>query len=187
MPSQFESNIHDVEESKEDSIEAAKEYYEQGLYDEVILKLTAVLLKYPEQFEQGFEENNQVFVLLARSFANQGKLPEALHWCKNGMHVNPMDARLYYLSSCIFQSQQKNREALETLRKSLFLDPDFILPHYGLGNYYLKEGKKEKAAKSYKNALFLALKMDRESMLPEGEGLTAGRLSEIIKTILAAL
>jgi len=174
-------------ESEEDFVSIASEYYDQGRYDEVVSKLKARILKYPEHFQKGPEQNNQVFVLLARSYANQGKLAEALDWCEQGIKLNPLDAQLYYLRSSIFQSQRQPKQVLESLRKSLFLDPDFILSHYGLGNHYLKDGQKVQAARSYRNALALVLKMDKESLLPEGEGLTAGRLAEIIETTLAAL
>ena len=172
--------VPDTEEFKKDFILIAREYYEQGLYGEVISELMANLTKHPEQ-------NNQAFELLARSYANQGKLSEALEWCERGIKLNPLDAQLYYLRSSIFQSQQQPKAVLESLRKSLFLDPGFILSHYALGNYYLRDGQKTKAARNYKNALSLALKMDKGSLLPEGEGLTAGRLVGIVETTLAAL
>lgn len=174
-------------EPEKDVLNIARSYYEMGFYEEAVASLKSVLSMWSDQSMPDPQLKNQVFTLLARSYANQGKLPEALDWCAQGIDLDPMDAQLYYLRASILQSQLQPKGVLESLRKSLYLDPGFVLSHYALGNYYMREGQKVKAVRNYKNALSLALKMDKESLLPEGEGLTAGRLAGIVETTLVRL
>ena len=183
------SNLTDLDpaESEEDLLNIARDFYKLGFYEEAVAALKTVLSMWSDQSKPVLQLQKQVIALLARSRANQGKLSEALDWCEQGIDLDPLNAQLYYLQANILQSQLQPRGALESLRKSLYLDPDFVLSHYALGNYYLREGQKVKAVRNYKNALSLALKMDKESLLPEGEGLTAGRLAGIVETTLVAL
>jgi chemotaxis protein methyltransferase CheR len=183
------SNLTDLDpaESEEDLLNIARDFYKLGFYEEAVAALKTVRSMWSDQSKPVLQLQKQVIALLARSRANQGKLSEALDWCEQGIDLDPLNAQLYYLHANILQSQLQPRGALESLRKSLYLDPDFVLSHYALGNYYLREGQKVKAVRNYKNALSLALKMDKESLLPEGEGLTAGRLAGIVETTLVAL
>jgi tetratricopeptide (TPR) repeat protein len=183
------SNLTDLDpaESVEDLLNIARDFYKLGFYEEAVAALKTVLSMWSDQLKPELQLQKKVIALLARSRANQGKLSEALDWCEQVIGLDPLKAQLYYLRANILQSQLQPRGALESLRKSLYLDPGFVLSHYALGNYYLREGQKVKAVRNYKNALSLALKMDKESLLPEGEGLTAGRLAGIVETTLVAL
>jgi chemotaxis protein methyltransferase CheR len=60
------------------------------------------------------------------------------------------------------------------------LDPDFVLAHFALGNLARNEGKFREADRHFEHALALTRAQPHDEILPESEGITAGRLSEII-------
>jgi chemotaxis protein methyltransferase CheR len=55
-----------------------------------------------------------------------------------------------------------------------------VLAHFILGNLSKQQGKIKEANKHFKNALSLLQRYAKEDILPESEGIAAGRLSEII-------
>ena len=121
-------------------------------------------------------------VLLARGLANQGELPEALRWCEKAIALDKTRAASHYLRATILQEQLQMEEATRSLRRALFLDQRFVLAHYALGNIMRQQGKLREAEKHFENALALLRSYSPEEALPESDGLTAGRLSEIIRS-----
>ena len=69
---------------------------------------------------------------------------------------------------------------MAALKRALYLDPNFALAHFALGNLLLRQGNARAARKSFENVLALLSVCQPEDILPESEGLTAGRFREII-------
>jgi len=88
----------------------------------------------------------------------------------------------YYLLALIFQEQGEIEEAISSLNRSIYLDPDYVLAHYTLGNIILRNGNFKKAEKHFDNALSILNRYKEEDILPDSDGVSAGRLIEIIKT-----
>lgn len=149
--------------------------YEQGRYFEVEEKLF-------EQVSHN-QDNSKAVILLARAYANQGKLTEAIECCKRAITVDKLDPGYYYLCATVLDEQGQVAEAVKFLKKTLYLDQDFVLAHFAMGNLYRKQGKPRESEKHYDNALQLLSTYQMDDVPNESEGITAGRLSEIIKTI----
>ena len=66
-----------------------------------------------------------------------------------------------------------------------YLQPDFALAHFALGNLARAEARTAQANKHFANALHLLRGYPPNALLPESDGMTAGRLVEIIATVLA--
>ena len=75
-------------------------------------------------------------------------------------------------------------ETIQSLKKALYLDPHFVLAYFVLGNIMQKQGEPEASRKYFKNAFELVSAHKPEEALPESEGITAGRLSEIIEAMI---
>jgi chemotaxis protein methyltransferase CheR len=146
--------------------------YEQGRYEEAAER-TAILLS------QG-RDDAKAMALLARVYANQGRLSEALEWCKKAIEADKLNAGYYYLRATILQEQGSFGEARMSLKRALYLDQNFVLAHFALGNLTLREGKLEESGKHFENARSILSSFRQEEILPESEGITAGRLLEII-------
>ncbi|MBI5453741.1 MAG: tetratricopeptide repeat protein [Deltaproteobacteria bacterium] len=121
--------------------------------------------------------------LLARAYANQGQLDLAAEWCEKAIAADNLDPMRHYLLATILQEQGRPEDAVKSLRKALYLDHDFVLAHFVLGNLLVRLGDGDGAVRQYRNALRLTSKMDADEVIPESDGVTAGRLSEIIDSI----
>lgn len=129
------------------------------------------------------QEENTLHSLLeqARLKASEGKLEEALSLCGKALEMDKIHAAAYYLRAAILQEMGKQKEAMASLRQALYIDSDFILAHFLLGNLFLRLERKEESTRYFQSALRLLEKKKPEDILPESEGLTAGRFKEIIQ------
>jgi chemotaxis protein methyltransferase CheR len=124
--------------------------------------------------------NPQALTLLARVCANQGRLTEARQWCERALAADRLNAGVHYLRATILQEQGAVDEAVLALRRALYLDQNFVLAHMGLGTLALRQGKYKVAGKHFETMLALLSAYRPDEILPESEGMTAGRLREII-------
>jgi chemotaxis protein methyltransferase CheR len=67
----------------------------------------------------------------------------------------------------------------------VYLQPEFALAHFALGNLARADSRSSAANKHFENALHLLHGCLPDQQLPESEGITAGRLREINGTLLA--
>jgi chemotaxis protein methyltransferase CheR len=146
--------------------------YERGRYAEAEEQLLAWLSEKPD--------DSKALALLARVHANQGRLREALECCDKAIAAEKVNAGSHYLRATILLEQGRWEEADTSLKRALYADPDFILAHFLLGNLARQQGKVRNARKHFANALSLLSAYDREQVVPESEGIAAGRLVEII-------
>lgn len=150
--------------------------YKQGHYSGAIVKLLALdACEAPDQ---------NVYPLLVRAYADQGKIRSALEWCEKAIAADRLNPGLYYLKATILQEQGAIEEAIVSLRQALYLDQDFVLAHFALGTLALRQRKITQSGKYFRNALSLLNAYGPEQVLPESEGITAGRLGEIITVYL---
>lgn len=124
---------------------------------------------------------------LARSRANQGRLSEALEWCEKAIAADKLNPAHQYLLATILQEQGRHDIAIQSLMRALYLDPDFVLAHFSLGNLHQSQGRYRQAQRYFGNVLVLLRKHPPDEILPEADGLTAGRLVEIVTSLLESL
>jgi len=130
------------------------------------------------------EETPRAMALSVRSLADRGKLAEALATCEKAIAADKLDPGLHFLCATILQEQNMDSEAIVSLKRALYLDPNFVLAHFALGNMELRKGKARAAKKCFENVLELLSSCGQEDILPESEGLTAGRFREIIQATI---
>jgi chemotaxis protein methyltransferase CheR len=150
--------------------------YQQGRYAEA----TDILLN---SFTAHDAPNPPTFSLLARALANQGKLADALAWCDRWVAAYKLDASGHYLRAVVLQELGDNDQGQRSFQRAIYLHPDFVLAHFALGNLARSHGKNDEADKHFANASHLLRDCQPGDLLPESDGLTAGRLAEIISSI----
>jgi chemotaxis protein methyltransferase CheR len=123
----------------------------------------------------------------ARACADQGRLAEALEWCEQAIAVDKLNPAHYYLLATIEQERGQSEAAERSLGRALYLEPDFALAHFALGNLCLSGGRQREARRHFGNALTLLRACPADALLPESDGLSAGRLVEIIASVQASL
>lgn len=130
------------------------------------------------------ESDSLDFILmLAKTKANLGKLKEAESWCTKGLSINKLDASLHYLMATIMQENEDDEKAISGLKMALYLEPNFVLAHFLLGTLLTKKGDETGGKKAYKNALSSLAKYAPDEILPESDGISAGRFTAILNSI----
>lgn len=124
-------------------------------------------------------------VACARKWADQGDLAAALNWCDQAVTADRLNPAWHYLRAAILQEQNAVADAVLALRKALYLDREFVMAHFALGNLALQQSNPRDARKHFDNALALLSGHQQDEQLPEGEGITAGRLKEIVLSTMA--
>jgi chemotaxis protein methyltransferase CheR len=124
----------------------------------------------------------QALALLARAYANQGQLSEAQQWCERALAANKLDPGLHYLRATILLERGDVAAAKVALTRSLYLDQDFVLAHFALGNLARQQKECKEAQKYFGNVHLLLRHYQPDDVLPESEGMTAGRLAQIMAT-----
>lgn len=161
----------------DDLLAQVQPLYQQGRYREAIALLRAdpVVL----------EADGTALAMLARLHANEGRLEEAALWCQRALSLDRTAPERHYLLAMISQERGELKQAAEALRRALFLDPGFVLAHFALARLALGEGRVADARRHYRNTLDLLRRHAPEDTLPESDGLTVGRLTEIIRVASA--
>jgi chemotaxis protein methyltransferase CheR len=118
----------------------------------------------------------------ARGLADKGRLDEALATIDLAIESDKLDVLAHYLRGVILHEQNKEIEAAASLHRALYLDPSFVLAHVALGNLMRRNGKEKSARRCFDNARDLLSREDRDTVLPESGGMTAGRLLHMIST-----
>ena len=123
----------------------------------------------------------------ARACADEGRLAEATEWCEKAIAADKLNPAHYYLLAAIEQERGQSETAERSLGRALYLEPDFALAHFALGNLCLSGGRQGEARRHFGNALTLLRACPADALLPESDGLSAGRLVEIIASVQASL
>ena len=157
--------------------------YQGRSYDEAIVILQTILSK-KGHGEYQWEIDGRVSALMARIFANQGNLEQAVKWCEKAISVNKINPDYCFLLAVILLEQDQEKAAVQALKRSLYLNPDFIAAYYLLGTLAIRENKPNDANRYFQQALALLSNLSKEDTVQELDGITAGRLMESIQTAI---
>ncbi|MCW5625266.1 MAG: tetratricopeptide repeat protein, partial [Burkholderiales bacterium] len=119
---------------------------------------------------------------IARLRADRGDLADAEQWCRRAMAADRADPYWCYLLATILQERRRPDEAVDALQHALDLDPDYALAHFALGALTQRRGHRDDAERHFRNALSALNGYHSEQVMPEADGITVGRLKDIIRT-----
>lgn len=125
-------------------------------------------------------------VARTRNLADRGLLDEALASCQEAIVARRTDPAAQFLCAEIYHELGRFEEATVALRNALFLDQGFILAHYALAEVHRRCGRKRESRRHFATALELLLTKGRDEVVPESNGMTCGRLAELILTVMEA-
>jgi chemotaxis protein methyltransferase CheR len=118
--------------------------------------------------------------LAARLLAGRLELDGAVRFVEMAIERGPLFAPAYYLKGLILLEAGDLEGALAALRRCVFSDPDFVLGHFMLAGVFARDGQSDRALKALDNASDLLRGTDARAEVPEGDGLTVGRLIELV-------
>ncbi len=163
-----------TKEKAANSYEVAVALFECGRYVEAAASLAQ---------SAGTKPNVASATLLARIYANLGELAEARSWAERAIAADRTDAASHYLRAMILEEQNLVADAFVSLQRTLYLAPGFVLAHFALGNLTLRQGKHAESARHFNNALDFLKNYGDDTVLPDSDGMAAGRLREMIHSI----
>lgn len=126
------------------------------------------------------EQSSDEWILIIRSFANQGMFKEALNVSETAIAEDKLNPKLHYLHAIILLEFHQLSEAIVSLKRAIYLEPNFVIAYYSLGKIYQQLGNSKSAKKCTENVLTILKTCDQDEILFESEGLTAGRFKEIM-------
>lgn len=176
-----------------DPLERAQELLDYGHSEEArallleLIKSDPVLMGRcdpPDELGTGFVEPSGPYAracaLLGRAYANLGCWSEAEHWCRQALHYDKLALGAYYTLALVLQHQGRLDQAIEAMKKVIYIDRTDVLGHFGLANLYHLTGQWQRAQKSLDNARRLLEGRAAEELIPGSGGITTGRLREAI-------
>jgi chemotaxis protein methyltransferase CheR len=155
-----------------DPIERARELLEYGHSEEardVLLKLIGTRSRHAP-----------ALALLGQAYANLGEWSEAERWCRQAARLDNLLLDAYYTLALVLQHQSRLAEAIDAMKKVVYIDRNHVLSHFGLADLYHSNGQLPQAYKSLDNARRLLERCADEQIIPGSGGITAGRLRETV-------
>jgi chemotaxis protein methyltransferase CheR len=119
-----------------------------------------------------------------RLLAGKGHLAEALSACNEAIASYKLAPGLYFLRASILQEMDKGGEAIKSLKQAIYIDPEYIMGHFTLGNLFFRQGNTKNAKRYFNNALDLLNNGTNDDIFPESEGLSVKHIRDIILTSL---
>ncbi len=167
----------------------SEEFYQQCLslsqekkYGEAIEKLLAYFSSHRRN-ASFLKQHIKELILFIHLYANQGSFSQALEWCEQALKLEKLNPELYYLHAMILHALNHQQQAKQSLMRTIFLDPKFVIAYYLLG--LIEQGKNgETAARSFKTAAELLEEYQSDDIVPGTDELTAGCLKDLILHLL---
>ena len=128
--------------------------------------------------------DRRAITLQARTMANQGLLAEAIALCDLAIALDKVDPSTHYLRAIVLNEQGNQDQASQAFGRAIYLDSNFVLAHFALGNLARASGAGLAARKHFENARSLAERYPPDAILPESDGITASRFCQIITELL---
>ncbi|MBI3110454.1 MAG: tetratricopeptide repeat protein [Ignavibacteriales bacterium] len=154
----------------------ARAEYENGAYATAAALIRTSLEPYPD--------NASLCSLLARILASQGDLAGAEQLCRRAIEADKLNHAHRYLYATIVLEEGRESDAARSLHEAIYLDPDSPLPYFLLGNLAHRQGRRREAGKHFRRTLRLLEQFPQDEVLHESEGMTAGRLMQIIDSFV---
>jgi chemotaxis protein methyltransferase CheR len=116
----------------------------------------------------------------AKTYADRLDLEQAREWVEAALLHDPLLPEAHCLRGLIAQEHGHLDDALEAFRRCTFVDSQFALGYYALSVCLDRMNESARARKARENVLRLISERPMDALIPEGDGLTVGRLLDLI-------
>ncbi|WP_346356046.1 CheR family methyltransferase [Azotosporobacter soli] len=130
-----------------------------------------------------FETTSVIDAAQGQNLADQGRLSEALEWCKAALERDKLNPALHHLSAMIFLEMERKEEASIALKRVIYLKPDSVLAHFSLGCLYHQQEQSAEAEKHFTAVRMLLAGHEPEEMVSDTDGISVAGLLEIMQGI----
>ena len=112
---------------------------------------------------------------------------KALSWCREAITADRACAGHYLFCASLLIDLQRLSEAEATLNQALVCEPELVMAHYLLAVVAQLDGRAADAHAHYRQTLRLLTQFTPADELPNGDGMTAERLTGLISAQMAGL
>ncbi|MCB1111311.1 MAG: hypothetical protein H7A37_10405 [Chlamydiales bacterium] len=148
----------------------AQQWYRSGNYEQVINRLES----------KQNHLNTLLNILLIRSLANVGDTAKAREICENALAKDKLEPELYYLHAILLDALDFTAEAVRALKNAIFLNSEYVIAYFTLGNLLIKMGNPSEAQRNFRNAAMILKEYDDVQVIAGSDGMTANELASII-------
>ncbi len=121
--------------------------------------------------------------LITHAYANTGDFATAYTWSKKLIEADRLIADSHYLQAIILLELHREQDAAHALRRTTYLDPEFVMAYFTYGATLKKLGRHNDAFMAFNNCKRLLKHMHCDTEVPQSDGIPAGRLLEMIEMI----
>jgi chemotaxis protein methyltransferase CheR len=178
-PSEIKKPIHlpKPSTSKELSLEEQKNTVIQLLNEGEWEKTLDVVHSY----RKGILKSAFLLSAEATALANLGKLDKAADLCLQSLAIDSTNINTHFLLAMVLTELNRTKEAEIELRKTLFLDHQFVMGHFQLGLLLIKNKQSELGLKCLYNALSIVKNHDASQQITKLDNIDYGNLAEILE------
>jgi chemotaxis protein methyltransferase CheR len=123
-------------------------------------------------------------VAAARRLANQGQAAAATRCLEQAIAAGPPTAELYHAKALIAMESGDQRDAMQNLKRAIYLQPDFILAHYLMGVLQSAQNRRDEAIRQFEATDELLAGLTDEDIIPGSDGLHTSYLRESVRAYL---
>ncbi len=154
-------------------LEQARKYLEYGQSQKVKDLLLPAL-------KQSGIDRAACYTLLGQACANLNQLEEAENWCQEAVKIDRLALEAYYTLGLVLQHQKRIDQAIEALKKVIYIDHNDILGHFTIARLYYERGMHSQALKALDNARRLLENRSDDSVVPRSGNVTVKRLRDAV-------
>ena len=132
--------------------------------------------------KEGIDKN--LFILLVKSYSNSGNQLGGSEMIKKIITTKAVTSEMYYLYASFLNEQNAKTESEAILKKAIYLNHEHILSHLMLADLFVKKDNKTLALKHYQKVAGLLEAYPDDSIVPESDGMTAGRIKELAVSMI---
>lgn len=100
--------------------------------------------------------------------------------CRRAMLEDKLDPEWPYLLACILSERGADDEAATALQRTLFLAPEHVLAHFGLGSIAARQGRAADSRRHFTAALGRLSALPPGEVVPGSGGMTSRELARVI-------
>ncbi len=110
--------------------------------------------------------------------AGSGRLADALALCDELLLHGDLDPGTHYLHAVILEESGRPEDALDALKRALYLDHAFVIAHFAQGMLHRRLGRRRQADRSCRNVIDLLDGTAEDTVIPWSDGLNAGQVRD---------
>lgn len=138
----------------------------------------------PGQGDATIDATGADAVVRARALANKGRVLHAMQCLDQAIQHSPACVDLYRAKAMIAMETGEHDEAMQNLKRVLYLQPDSIIARYLTGVAELARNRRPEAMKQFETASRLLAPLKDDEIVPGSEGLSAASLMGSVRAFI---